>query len=131
MRIVLVVNDFDQNNPSKASNKFIGISWQLIFFIDDAASLLCAAAGFVKNAAELQLWNGGEEFILVYKQILLVFLSMLLWFDFSGFEFDHEWIVLPVISFVVILNSSIYWFFYISHIKLDIGYILVLSIPSY
>jgi len=56
------------------------------FFIDGAASLHCAAAGFVKNAAELQLWHAGEEFILAYKQLLLLLLSMLLWFDFSGFE---------------------------------------------
>jgi len=60
---------------------------QQSFLIDDAASLLCAAAGFVKNAAELQLWHiAEEEFILVYKQLLLLLLSMLLWFDFSGFE---------------------------------------------
>jgi hypothetical protein len=48
--------------------------------------LLCAAAGFVKNAAELQLWHTGEEFILAYNQLLLLLLSMLLWFDLSGFH---------------------------------------------
>lgn len=37
------------------------------------ASLLCAAAGFAKNAAELRPWHVGKEFILAYKHYCYYF----------------------------------------------------------
>lgn len=49
-------------NPTKPSNKFICVnadtfSSSVATLFDHVASLLCAAAVFGKNAAELQLWQ--------------------------------------------------------------------------
>jgi len=86
----------------KASYKQIYLNKALIsllFFpvaivIDDAASLLCVAAGFVKNAAELQ-FKIRELYRHISNDCYCFFLRLLA-FDFSGFHQAYVVLLLPI-----------------------------------
>lgn len=80
-----LVNDLVQNNPQKPSNKFICIT-TYPFYLWCSLFALCCCWLCEECCWTIQLWHAGEEFILAYMQLLLLLLSMLLWFDLSRSE---------------------------------------------